>query len=411
MRKFLVGLLILLGIAGLVLGRLGETTFAPDANFEAKADLSAASAAGADGVIVIDPGVIYLGAEEGTINLSPPAGTELKVAKASNSDIQAYLEQYAHTRITDAPDWSTLNTQVINPDAEAASQIANSDLLTDVEVVEGQIDIAKFAAQEINVENPRPYSALILFTDGNSPATESLSISWPSGLANPYVPFAYAGGAILLILGLILLYVLVLRRSEQIDNTEQLDNAEQLDNSEQFDNSAQLESEIAKEPHEFMPAASTAGANDETAEPEIANGAETAPQTLDEAAMMKFEPQFVPDEPTYNLDFSDEDFVMKSPEEVELEETNRFAQHVPNFENLVQAEVPENYFAAEAQAEPVKKPRGRRRAATPVQEVDPTIPAIARSGRRRAAPASDEASTDQVDLDQTTSAELDQEER
>ena len=109
MQRLLAVLLVLIGLIGLVLGRLGETTWAPEPETTATATLEDPGPA-----VVIDPGVLYVGGEEGKVVIE--GASDVSVITASNSDIDAYLEGVHHTRVTGASDWSTLSTEDVEPD-------------------------------------------------------------------------------------------------------------------------------------------------------------------------------------------------------------------------------------------------------------------------------------------------------
>jgi hypothetical protein len=203
--------LILIGIIGLVLGRLGETTWAPETKTTATVTLEDPGPA-----VVIDPGVLYVGGEEGQVVIE--GASDVSMITAANGDIEAYLEDVRYTRITGASDWTTLSTQEVNP--EGAAELADpttSDLWRSVETTPSPltIDVADFRAGEA----AQPYRSLLLVTDGTAPGAGKVSITWPVDAENEWVPFAYAGGAAIAVIGLVLLVVSIggRRRDEDED--------------------------------------------------------------------------------------------------------------------------------------------------------------------------------------------------
>ena len=202
MQRLLAVLLVLIGLIGLALGRLGETTWAPETKTTATVDLSDAGSA-----VVIDPGVLYVGGEEGQVVIE--GGSDISVITAANGDIDAYLEGVRYTRITGASDWTTLSTQEVNPDGAAElTDPTGSDLWRTVDTKPSPytIDVADFWAAE-NGENEQVYREILIVSDGTAPAAESVSITWPVDAKNEWVPFAYAGGAAIAVIGLVLLVV------------------------------------------------------------------------------------------------------------------------------------------------------------------------------------------------------------
>lgn len=216
MQRLLAVLLVLVGLIGLVLGRLGETTWAPETETTATTTLEDPGPA-----VVIDPGVLYVGGEEGKVVIE--GASDVSVITASNSDIDAYLEGVHHTRITGASDWSTLSTEDVEPDGAAEiSDPTGSDLWRSVDTSASPytLDIGGFWAAE-NGENEQVYRALLVVTDGTAPGAEKISITWPVDDENEWVPYAYAGGAAIAVIGLVLLVVSIGRGRDEDELLEE----------------------------------------------------------------------------------------------------------------------------------------------------------------------------------------------
>jgi hypothetical protein len=209
-QRLLAVLLVLVGLIGLALGRLGDTVWAPDTETTASVTLEDPGPA-----VVIDPGVLYVGGEEGEVTIE--GASDVSVITASNGDIDAYLDGVHHTRITGASDWSTLSTEDVDPDGEAEiSDPTSSDLWRSVDTSESPytLDVHEFWAGE-NGENEQVYRALLIVADGTEPGAESVSITWPVDAENEWVPYAYAGGAAVAVIGLVLLVVSLGRRRDE----------------------------------------------------------------------------------------------------------------------------------------------------------------------------------------------------
>ena len=82
MQRLLAVLLVLIGLIGLVLGRLGETTWAPETETTATATLEDPGPA-----VVIDPGVLYVGGEEGEVVIE--GASDVSVITASKDSAMA----------------------------------------------------------------------------------------------------------------------------------------------------------------------------------------------------------------------------------------------------------------------------------------------------------------------------------
>ena len=221
MQRLLAVLLVLIGLVGLGLGRLGETVWAPATETTATVDLTDPGPA-----VVIDPGVLYVGGTEGEVVIE--GASDVSVITASNSDIEAYLEGTHYTRVTGASDWTTLSTEDMNPEGEAEiKDPTSSDLWRSVETSQtpATIDVHEFWAGE-NGENEQVYRALLIVTDGTEPGASKISITWPVDDKNEWVPFAYAGGATVAVIGLVLLVVSLGRRRDDELEDEILDEDE-----------------------------------------------------------------------------------------------------------------------------------------------------------------------------------------
>lgn len=204
MQKSLAVALLVVGLTALLAGRLGETLWAPATEYSASVTLDEPGPA-----VVIDPGVLYIGGPEGTVEIT--AASDVSVITASNDDIPAYLADARHTRITGLPDWESQNltTEVVNPDgptelpAPTASDLWRSvNTQTATEADPATIDVAEFRAGETGPRS-QPFRAILLVTDGTAPGAGSVTITWPGQTAHAWIPYAYAGGAGAAVIGVI----------------------------------------------------------------------------------------------------------------------------------------------------------------------------------------------------------------
>src|SRR5699024_9201850 len=121
-----------------------EPTWAPEPETTATADLSDAGPA-----VVIDPGVLYVGGQEGELVIE--GASDVSVITAGGGDIDAYLEEVHHTRVTGASDWTTLSTEEMHPDGEdELADPTSSDLWRTVDTAPSPytLDIHDFWAGE-----------------------------------------------------------------------------------------------------------------------------------------------------------------------------------------------------------------------------------------------------------------------
>lgn len=216
MRKVLAGVLLLLGVVGLGLGWLGETLWAPDESHTASVNLSEPGAA-----MVVDPGVLYVGGEEGTVTVKGDGAMTL--IAANPNDVKAYLDGVPHTAITGVPNWNTLKTEKRNSDGDQSlTDPAKSDLWLSSSAGDKtvKLDIAKWASEELNPKSPRPYRTVMIVADGTKPAANKVSIEWPSNDTNGWVPYAYAAGAVFAVVGLVLLFLTFTAKNNRDDSED-----------------------------------------------------------------------------------------------------------------------------------------------------------------------------------------------
>lgn len=209
MRKWLAGVLILLGLAGLALGWAGQTVWAPKGNHTARASFENPGAA-----VVINPGVLYVGGKKGTVTIT--SSGDYYMISAPEGTVKSYLENSKYTAITGASNWATLATSTENADKkEGTAGIQNSDLWTDIKPKKTgeSFTIEDWSKAELDPKKPQPYRAILLANDGDASTITKVEITWPTNATNAWTPYAYAAGAVLLIIGLVLLLIALTSRS------------------------------------------------------------------------------------------------------------------------------------------------------------------------------------------------------
>lgn len=212
MRKALPIALLLLGAASLILGWLGETVLAPEKTHTATVQLKDPGPA-----VVIEPGVLYVGGKEGTVTVK--ADGEITQIAARPADVDAYLEGTKHTVITGVPSWTTLKAEPRNPDGAAELPNAGvSDLWLDQNKSASPFsmrieDWAK--AETASTGADAPYRSLVFITDGTKPGAAEVTITWPVAQTMKWQPWALALGAVLMIIGLVMLLLMRTKGTDQ----------------------------------------------------------------------------------------------------------------------------------------------------------------------------------------------------
>ena len=109
LHRVLASLLCVLGAAALALGIASATAWRAD-------DVLVADAVAADGttMIVTEPGVLDLAADQVTVTATVPRG-DVVVALGRSGDVDAWVGTDAHTRVTGLSAWHHLATNRMTP--------------------------------------------------------------------------------------------------------------------------------------------------------------------------------------------------------------------------------------------------------------------------------------------------------
>lgn len=188
-RYALSATLIVLGLVLGALGLLQKTIWAPSETISASAELSEPGP-----VVIVEPGVLNLYDTPAELTVTGE-GTEV-IAQTSLENAEAWAEGAAQTRITGLASETELATTSTEGEPETPA-LDGADLWNAQEVGEGT------ATMKWDSDPGR--TAFVIGADGQSPAAQSVTITWPSSAGTPWaIPLIIAGG-ILLLIGLLLL--------------------------------------------------------------------------------------------------------------------------------------------------------------------------------------------------------------
>lgn len=197
-RYVVSGLLI---VAGLIVGAIGilqQTVWAPEESITASASLSEPSP-----LLVIEPGVLNLYDTPATLTVQGEG--ELTLSQASKENIDIWVGETPHSRITGLADESTLAVETGGGEGETANP-TNGDLFESQLSGEGEI--------VLDWDSEPARTAFLIASDGEAPAASSVEISWPNHAETPWaLPLMIVGG-ILAALGLVLGFM-DLRRAQK----------------------------------------------------------------------------------------------------------------------------------------------------------------------------------------------------
>ncbi|MGQ4575037.1 hypothetical protein ACUH93_01320 [Dermabacteraceae bacterium P7006] len=214
MRKPIAVVLLILGLVGLGVARMGETTWAPPTSRTASVTIPDPGAA-----VVIDPGVLYIGGTTGKVKVSSKSG-KITMITAANSDIDGWLGKERYVRVTGLKDWHSFTTKVVNP--EGGKELPNpkgSDLWRTENTTDSPLNftVEGFAADE----SGQIRREILLMGDGKSAAPESIQITWPHEASNPWVPWAYGVGAAAALIGAVMLLIGMQNNPREEEKAEQ----------------------------------------------------------------------------------------------------------------------------------------------------------------------------------------------
>ena len=198
MRYAVASILLVLGIVVGALGVAQKTVWAPSERIEAQAELSDPGP-----VVVIEPGVMNL--YPGQSVLTVEGEGDVTVAQASKENVDAWVGEAAHTTITGLSSETELRTEKADGEAETPNP-AEADLWTAAQTDAG--------STELTWDQEAGRTALLIGTDGQSPAAQRVTISWLNTATTPWaIPLMIIGG--LLILGGIISGVLAYRKAQR----------------------------------------------------------------------------------------------------------------------------------------------------------------------------------------------------
>ncbi|WP_182111637.1 hypothetical protein [Actinotalea sp. JY-7876] len=214
LQRALASLLCLLGAASIGLGIASATVWRPS-------DTLTATASAPEGttLLVTDPGVLDLAADDVSVRASASGDTPVVLAVGRSADVDAWVGQDAYVRVTGLADRETLRTQEVEAttptptpapdpaepvdpaapaDAPAETTPAPDPTGSDLWLWEaggtGEATL-EWAAQEGRW-------SLLVATTGEDPAPPTLTLTWPQVVTTRWLVPGVVAGAVLLLAGL-----------------------------------------------------------------------------------------------------------------------------------------------------------------------------------------------------------------
>jgi hypothetical protein len=156
-------------------------------------------------VVVSDPGVLDTVAEDVTITATAGDDEPVVLVVARSEDVDAWVGEDAHVRITGLSSWEQLEAETRGESAEGLPDPAGSDLWP--------LEQTGTGTAEIEWEDAEGRWSLLAATDGASPAPQ-VALTWPVEVRTPWLVPGLVAGAVLLLAGLALLALDLLTRRE-----------------------------------------------------------------------------------------------------------------------------------------------------------------------------------------------------
>lgn len=185
LRRVIVALLTLVGLAALVAGIGMRTVWLPDDEVMSSVDLSSGGP-----VAITAPGVPEMRDGPVTITATSADGGPVLLARGREADVTAWVEGAQHTVITGLASETELKTEVVEGEASVPDPAAST--------MWQQTETGASSAT-LTWDPPIGRWQLLVTGDGTSVAAETLSMTWPSEVSTPLaVPLAALGVVLLL---------------------------------------------------------------------------------------------------------------------------------------------------------------------------------------------------------------------
>ena len=186
MRRVIVALLGLVGLAALVAGIGLLTVWLPDDEVTSSVDLS-------DGgpVAITAPGVPEMRDGPVTITATSVDGGPVLLARGREADVTAWVEGAHHTVVTGLESETAFTTKVVDGE-QTVPDPSTSPMWVQTETGDG--------SATMTWDPPIGRWQLLVAGDGTTPAAETLSMTWPTTTSTPvWVPFLIVLGALLVL--------------------------------------------------------------------------------------------------------------------------------------------------------------------------------------------------------------------
>ncbi|MFE6971878.1 hypothetical protein [Isoptericola sp. NPDC057653] len=201
LQRILGGVLVLIGLAAAALGVASATVWRDTDTVAATAKPSG------DGTFVVtDPGVLGLVGDDVTISASVPEGQKVTLAIGRDVDVAGWVGNDPYSRVTGLSDWENLSVAAGEPaDADAKTNEAPT---TGPDPAGSDMWVAE-ASDDNSVTlrwSDRPGRWTLLAAGvGEGAQAPTLELTWPRAVATPFLWPGVIAGAVLVLVGALLL--------------------------------------------------------------------------------------------------------------------------------------------------------------------------------------------------------------
>lgn len=155
-------------------------------------------------LVVTEPGVLDMVADEVTVTATAPEGSPVTLAIGRDTDVAGWVGDAAHVQVTGLGSWASLSSEDVDGAAEAPSP-AGSDMWVAEETGTGEVSLSW-------TQTDGRWS-LLAATDGTAPAP-AITLTWPQDVRTPFLVPGLVLGGILLVAGLAMIVLRTLEERE-----------------------------------------------------------------------------------------------------------------------------------------------------------------------------------------------------
>lgn len=240
-QRLVAVVLVILGLIGVGLGIASATVWRPDGTV-----VAAASADPRTGILVTDPGVLDMVAEDVTIRATVPTGNRVVIAIGRDTDVDGWVAGAAYKRVTGLASWTRLASRSVpaggensataspppaatpsgtgtsagtpapsgspaaSPSGSATPSGTAADAVGPADLDASDMWVAKATGRgtaNLRWSDQAGRWSLIVVGDGAAGSPPALSLTWPRQVTTPWLWPGVVGGSVLAAAGVLLLIV------------------------------------------------------------------------------------------------------------------------------------------------------------------------------------------------------------